>query len=752
MMRAENSRQTEASRKILHNGFLWVGGALVIMAMLLALTGPWIAPQDPLQENYIGQSGDRFYRPPFSPGRVEGFPLGSDEFGRDLFSRLLWGIRPTLLLVIVVAALRLSIGVIVGLTAGWITGRVAAMLDALVSACLSIPVLLVALTVVAVLAKKWDVWAFILGLSITGWVDSGRMVQTLTRSLKAQPFIEASRSMGANDGQILLGHVLAHVLPVVLIQFAFEISAALLTVAALGFLGYFINAVYIPIGDFYGIRASRAPELAQMLGTSLRYMPWMSASAGTLIFVMILAFNFLGVGLRIEMSPEQVRRNRAKKASFEPDNSWLEERAYLMVSEWRRSAVTLGAFGALLLVVVGGGWLLWSMQSRLIPATAIQVPGEHPWAAERRDAQGSYWSPARGPRQAMILWRYFNPDGFVGGPVIDVNGSLYLTARGKTLVSLTPEGKERWRVTLPAEPLGSPAINKDGRILVATEEGDLLSFDNSGKRLWVYRSDPPDQGLTSPVVGKARDGLIYYAVRNFLVAVTPMGKRAWQITLPTYSYVAPIPKVSPNGTYLFFEDSIVDAATGQRVRMEQTNPYDRYVAGADGLMYLYDDTGFKNWQPSPQGDSLVQTTKMDFRTLNLSFRFAVDAGVAPSRDVWMLFGYGREYPRLVWSSPSGVSPEVLDFPYRPWRLIGFDARGSVYACGMISTPAAEEDSQTAEDAQKKNGPECRAVQPEGGSVLWRLPLDEGRVPVGGAIVERRVYVTMQEGIMFAIGE
>jgi peptide/nickel transport system permease protein len=716
------------------NGFLLVGGSLVGLVLLLAFLGPWIAPQDPLQENYIGQAGNRYIPPPFQPGRVDGFPLGSDEFGRDILSRLLWGVRPTLLLVVVVAALRISIGIVLGLLAGWTVGRFSRWLDLLISAFLSIPVLFIALCVVAALAKKWDVWAFILGLSVTGWAESARLVQTQARGIKGQPFIEASRSMGANDGQVVVSHVLSHIFPVLLVQIAFEISAALLALSALGFLGYFINAVYLPVGDFYGIRASRSPELGQMLGTSLRSLPWLSASAGTLVFLIVLAFNFLGEGLRIEMSPEGLRKKRARAERMGQTGTFLGDSAYLVVSEWRRSLTSGGILAALFLLVFGGGWMLSEMQAGQIPANKIRVPGEHIWAAERRDAQASYWAADKGPRQPVIHWRYVHTQGWVGGPSIDAQGNLFLTGYGKVLISLDASGNERWRSDLPAEAVGAPALNRDGRVIVATVEGQLVAFNRSGKQLWVYESDPPDQGLTSPVVGK--DGLIYYAVRNFLVAVTSNGKRYWQIGLPTFSFVNPIPKVSPNGTYLFFEDTVIEADTGRRIRMQQTNPYDRFVSGADGLMYLYDETGFKNWEITAEGDRLVPKTRLDFRNLNLSFRFAVDAGVAPSQHVWMLFGAGSEYPRVVWSNPGGQSVEIIDLPYRPWRLVGFDADGVVYACGVIQA----------------RGLECRAVDPDSNNVYWRLALKEGQHPVGGALANRVLYVTLKEGALIAIGE
>ena len=116
--------------------------------------GPALAPADPLQESYIGKVGERFIRPPFPPNTVEGYPLGSDEWGRDLLSRLLWAIRPTLTLVLVVAAVRLVLGIAAGLISGWSTTWFSRLLDSIISTCMTVPVFFVALCVIALAGQQ----------------------------------------------------------------------------------------------------------------------------------------------------------------------------------------------------------------------------------------------------------------------------------------------------------------------------------------------------------------------------------------------------------------------------------------------------------------------------------------------------------------------------------------------------------------------------------------------------------------------
>jgi peptide/nickel transport system permease protein len=135
------------------NWSLLIGGILVLLVFVAAVLGPALSPKDPLMNSYVVKHKGVYIRPPFPPG-APGFPLGSDQSGRDVLSRLIWGIRPTITLVLVVAALRLSVGIIAGIFSGWSNGRIATILDTLISNALSVPVLFVSLCVIAALASR----------------------------------------------------------------------------------------------------------------------------------------------------------------------------------------------------------------------------------------------------------------------------------------------------------------------------------------------------------------------------------------------------------------------------------------------------------------------------------------------------------------------------------------------------------------------------------------------------------------------
>ena len=753
-----NSR-TESHR---HNWALWVGAFLAGVMVLIGLFGPALAPKDPLENVYIGKSGTRFIRPPFPPGAVEDYPLGSDEFGRDVLSKVLWAVQPTMNLVLVVSGLRLLVGLGIGLvsglqpagqglkttrvTASWNMGGV---LDALISGALAVPVLFVALCVVAALAQRWGLWAFILGLSITGWAETARLVHDQARAIKAQPFVEASEALGAMEGQVVFTHVIPHLLPLIWIQLAFEISSVLVSVAALGFLGYFVNAVWVPgETDYVGIRASGAPELGQMLGAAVRSQPWTAMIAGTFVFVIVLAFNLLGEGLRHAFS----ERREPVKADFRAKADsrsaffkqleilpWMEERLYLALAEWQRLITVVGAFGMLALVVFGGGWFLMQSQSNVQAATQIQVPGEHAWAAPLRDAQGTYWSSYSGPSQPQEIWRiqlYKAPEenGFRGGPLIDADGNLYLVGAPRQLYSFDSSGAQRWVVDLPAEPIGWPALTPDGTVIVADVEGNLQALAPTGELRWQYASDPPDEGLSGPVVGPS--GTIYYAVKNFLVAVTPQGQRDWQIRLPSYSYTSPLPRLSFDGQFLFFEDIIIDALTGVTLFRETPPPMDRYMVGADGKIYHRTADTIEEWVPTEAGAVLIPRATLDQNIIAAGHRFPFDAGVSPSGNIWLLYSSGFEFMRMVWTGPKGQSPQISDFPYRQGLAVGIDRHGAGYICGYT-----------------RKGPfECRAVQLSTGVILWKHEFPLSGDLVGGALTDGRLYLASSKGELIGVGK
>ncbi|MGH2523151.1 MAG: ABC transporter permease subunit, partial [Anaerolineales bacterium] len=484
---------------------LWLGVLLVAFVFYLAVDGPNLAPRDPLQENFIVQHPvtGKFIKPPFPAFTMPGFPLGADQFGRDILSQLLWAVRPTLTMVLVVAALRLVVGTAMGLASGWSGRWVGRVLDVLISGALAAPVLFVALCVIAAFGIRWGVWAFILGLSITGWAEAARIIREQARSIKGQPYVEAARAVGASDVQLLIRHVLPQMMPLVWMLFSFEASSTLLTSAGLGFLGYFIHSVWIPLGDFTGIRATGRPELGQMLaaGTSadMQRQPWAMLAAGAMVFITVLGFNLLGEGLRLRLSLENLRRRKGLVVQV-VDNAieWAESRWFDPLSAWRRNLTTVAVLGSLLLLIFGGGWFLW--QSQLAPQaqSAVAVPGGHQWAAAQHDAQGTLWTQVTGPADPSIAWVFTDQSGFTGGPAVAADGTVYVAAHSGTLYALNPDGAVLWQAELQRPPLGNPALGELGDVYVLDEANGLTAFTKEGRLRWDYESQTPAVPLASP--------------------------------------------------------------------------------------------------------------------------------------------------------------------------------------------------------------------------------------------------------------
>lgn len=734
------------------NWALWLGGFLVAGAVFLAVAGPSLAPADPLQENFVIFLKPGFLKPPLAPFQAPGFPLGADEFGRDLWSRLLWAVRPTLTLVLVVAAARLTLGLLVGLAAGWSRGRTGRVLDALIGGALSIPVLLAALFIIAATGQRWGLWAFILGLSITGWAEIARLVREQTRVVRGQSFVEAAQALGASEAQILSRHVLPHLLPLIWIWLALEASSALLTTAGLGFLGYFVNAVWIPLEDWVGIRAAGNPELGQMLAfNATTREPWSALMAGTLVALIVLGFNLFGEGLRRALDPE--RRGRAgwlaRQAAAGLNR--LGDRFFLALAEWQRTAASTGAAAALLLVMAGGSWWLWNQAGRqTVVAPAVQVPGGHLWGMAQHDASASLYVPERGPAAGDVLWTYADPEGLYP-PVVAADGTLYLVSAqdGGSLLALSPEGQVLWRTPIPeaAFPhargdfdrpasnvtLSVPALNSAGEIIVADGQGTVHAFAPAGHVRWTRLNPDPAALLTQPIIGL--NDAIYLATEADLIALNADGSLRWQRGLPTFSYSLPTLRLSADGRYLAFQDYLLDARSGAPLAQAPVS-LEMFIFGADGQVYLRKQAELEAWTVTDEAIQIESRVRLDARGLNLGFGFAGDGGVLPGGQAWFLYQapFGNS-GKVVWTDSAGQTSEVLETPRRGGRVLAIDVERTMYIC----------------DAFPGRPEVCSAYQPAGATV-WETELSSANAFVlGGALLPGRLYVATSDGRLYALG-
>jgi ABC-type dipeptide/oligopeptide/nickel transport system permease subunit len=263
-----------------------VGAILVFVLVAVAVTAPLIAPHGPNVQDLF-----KALQPPawHENGSIE-FPLGTDQFGRDIFSRIVFGARVTLVAAFFAALFAALFGTLLGLLAGFRGGRLDTLVMRLVDVQLGFPLVLLALTIVAILGASLR--NLIIAMAITGWMVYTRVVRAAVLSLREQEFVEAARASGATDARIVFIHILPNVFSQVLIILTLEIARMALMEASLSYLGLGVPPP--------------APSWGRMLSESREYMViayWIVLFPGTAIMLTVLGVNFLGDGLRDALDP-----------------------------------------------------------------------------------------------------------------------------------------------------------------------------------------------------------------------------------------------------------------------------------------------------------------------------------------------------------------------------------------------------------------------------------------------------------------
>lgn len=264
------------------------GFAVVVVLALAALLAPWLSPHDPA-----------FVDPARSfAGPSARFPLGTDNLGRDLLSRLLFGARWSLGLVLVATVLIMSVGVAVGVAAGYLGGIVDEVLMRFVDALLAVPSLLLALAIVGTLGP--GLTSMVLGLASIWWVSYARVVRGMVVALRERTFVDAARALGATDRAIVLRHILPAIVPAVTVLASLEMGELVLAISGLSFLGL-------------GAQPP-TPEWGAMLSDGRSFFfsaPQLVLLPGLAVSTAVLGFNLMGDGLRDALDPDDAWRVRA---------------------------------------------------------------------------------------------------------------------------------------------------------------------------------------------------------------------------------------------------------------------------------------------------------------------------------------------------------------------------------------------------------------------------------------------------------
>ncbi|KXO75149.1 nickel transporter permease [Brucella anthropi] len=264
------------------NPLAMIGLFIIVAFVVLSLAAPLLAPYDPS----IQDLGNRLSAP------TAAHWFGTDELGRDILSRILYGGRVTLGMVIAVVILVAPIGLFIGCIAGYFGGIVDTVLMRVTDVFLAFPRLILALAFVA--ALKPGVESAVLAIALTAWPPYARLARAETMTLRKSDFVAAAKLTGASPFRIILRHIMPLCVPSVIVRITLDMSSIIITAASLGFLGM-------------GAQPP-SPEWGAMIATAKRFIFeqwWVATIPGIAIFLVSLAFNFLGDGLRDVLDPKQ---------------------------------------------------------------------------------------------------------------------------------------------------------------------------------------------------------------------------------------------------------------------------------------------------------------------------------------------------------------------------------------------------------------------------------------------------------------
>jgi len=256
------------------------GLIVVVILVVLAIFAPYVTPYDP----YEIDLNNRFSKPSLNHW------FGTDMFGRDLFTRVIYGARISLAIGLIPSLIAVSIGAILGVVSGYIGGRLGYWVMRMADVVMAFPSLLLAIVVMYTLGAT--LFNLFIALSVVGWAGAARVVRSQALSIREKEFIEAAKAIGVKDIKIMARHVFPNCLPSLMVLFTMNIPDAILSEASLSFLG--VGAQ--PPTPSWGLLVSNGKEF-------LFSAPWVAILPGLAIFITVLAFNFIGDGLRDAIDP-----------------------------------------------------------------------------------------------------------------------------------------------------------------------------------------------------------------------------------------------------------------------------------------------------------------------------------------------------------------------------------------------------------------------------------------------------------------
>lgn len=290
-MNATSAEPKVAKRKgrVLGNSGLILAAIVLGAIVVMAVFAPFFAPHDP----YAQALDDRLLPPAFVDAERADprYPLGTDNLGRDYLSRLIYGARISLLIGVLTMLVSGVIGAVLGVAAGYFGGRVDTVVSFLITTRLSLPVVMVALAVVAIAGGSLEVVVLVLGFLL--WDRFAVVMRSATMQLRSLDYVAAARAIGASTPRVVVAEILPNLISPLVVVASHEMAQAILLEAALSFLGLGVQ----PPLPSWGLMVAEAKEF-------MLFEPWMILLPGVAICVLVLAIDLLGDGIRDATAPE----------------------------------------------------------------------------------------------------------------------------------------------------------------------------------------------------------------------------------------------------------------------------------------------------------------------------------------------------------------------------------------------------------------------------------------------------------------
>jgi peptide/nickel transport system permease protein len=259
----------------------WIGLGLFLFVVVLALAAPWVAPHDPLRQSLLHR-----LRPP-----SETFWLGTDVYGRDILSRLIWGARISLMIGLFAIGSAMIIGSLIGIIAGYYGGKLDIVLMQAMDVLLAFPSLILGLIVVAMLGPT--VTNLVIAISLTAIPPFARIARAPTITIKEREFVEAGRSLGYSDARLMFGHILPNIMPEILVMGSLWLATAIRVEASLAFIGLGVSP---PTATWGGMIREGFENILDSM--------YLAVFPGIAILIVVFALNLLGDGLRDAIDPK----------------------------------------------------------------------------------------------------------------------------------------------------------------------------------------------------------------------------------------------------------------------------------------------------------------------------------------------------------------------------------------------------------------------------------------------------------------